>query len=86
MNRKLYIPILFVFFVTNAFSQSDFYYWSSNKKIQLTIDSSIFILLTRNINETESLLSNVDGVKSRKILSSDFIIVELEKEKLNQVH
>ena len=78
MNRKILIILYLVLLTVSVYAQKVSYYWSGNKKIELTVDSSAFILLTRNVTESDALLKSVEGIKSRKALRSGFVLVELE--------
>lgn len=51
------------------------------------MDSTTFILLTRSVGESESILKNISGVKSVKLLKSDFLVVVLDQknDQVNQL-
>lgn len=84
MNKNL-LPLLFLILTFNVYSQGVTYYWSGNKKIELTIDSTTFILSTRSMSESESVLRTISHVKNTKSLRSEFFIVELDQ-RTNQIN
>jgi serine protease len=84
---KALLRLLFLVLTFNVYSQGNTYYWSGNRKIELRIDSTTFILLTRSVGESESIVKNISGVKSVKLLKSDFLVVVLDKknDQVNQL-
>jgi serine protease len=87
MNRKSFSLLLCLSccFVSNVFCQSNSYYWSGNRRISLSVDSSTFILLGKSIKESEAMLSSIVGIKSQRVLRSDFVLVEISKENVSEI-
>jgi len=76
MNKSFFFFASLILISVNSFSQPN-YYWSGGKKIELTIDSSRFIMFPKDINFNNDDLRNTQGVKNHQRLRSNYILIEL---------